>query len=590
MSPARAAALHRVGTRGVLVDLDSLEDVLAWHAALTADPLPDQRDVIAAAQTLLVTLQTPAAARRAYERLSEFAPESSLPSGGREIVIDVVYDGEDLDAVADALGISAQALIDRHTEETWAAAFGGFAPGFTYCVATDGTWDIARRDSPRTAVPAGSVALAGHFSAVYPRETPGGWQLIGRTEAPMWDESAEPPARITPGDTVRYRAVRSHAEAAPGSRADPAPEFAAEPARASADAGSAARPVLDVVDAGLQTLFQDMGRPGFGDLGVASSGVVDRASAWTANRLVGNGRSAAVLENVGGLRLRALVDTVLAVTGAEAPLTVSGSAPRSSASVPRSHPLAHPVLLRAGEELQVGAAGVGMRSYVAARGGFAAREVLGSAATDVLSGLGPEPVQSGDRLKVRVPKGVGAVELSAPNPLRIIGTEATLRCVPGPREEWFDPTERARFAAVTWSVTGQSNRIGLRLAPSGDAEPLRRRGNGELASEGMISGSVQVPPNGNPVLFLADHPVTGGYPVIATVVAEDLDIVGQLPPGSTVRFLPVDPRTLLPVHDVPAAVDDAPAVDGGRSATGDDAPTDETSHDSHPNEEAEDRT
>ncbi|MEV0983041.1 carboxyltransferase domain-containing protein [Brevibacterium sp. NPDC049920] len=638
--PGGALALHRVGTRAVLVDLPDLDTVMAWHAALTADPLPAQRGIVAAASTLLFTAHTPDAATRAFELLRDFASETSAQTGGREITLDVVYDGEDLAPLAEHLGLSPEALVEKHTAETWTGAFGGFAPGFTYCVPAAGGWDVPRRESPRTAVPPGSVALAGEFSAVYPRRTPGGWQLIGRTDTPMWDESADPPALIAPGDTVRYRAVRPTAEAGVGSAGGAGSESAGFAGKAgldgeaegrplgdasSADATSGdapdpgpavppapaapGRPVLRVEDAGLLTLIEDLGRAGYGDLGVASSGVLDRASAWTANRLVGNGGASAVLESIGGLRVTALVDTVVAVTGAEAPLTVApGRA--SGAGDPRRHPLAHPLLLRTGDELTVGGPRLGMRSYLAVRGGFAAHRVLGSAATDLLSGLGPEPVRTGDTLRVRNrprPAGAGnggepapatgsvsgapvnatsagtlpadapepetgaiaAVAAPAPNPLRVTGERAVLRCIMGPRADWFDAAEQARFTQVPWQVSGRSNRIGLRLEPGDGAAPLTRSRDGELASEGMITGAVQVPPDGNPVLFLADHPVTGGYPVIATVVAEDLDIAGQLPPGSAVTFTPVDPITLTPLAATgPEAAAGSEDPAGAEAATG----------------------
>ncbi|WP_295688305.1 carboxyltransferase domain-containing protein [uncultured Brevibacterium sp.] len=630
--PGGALALHRVGTRAVLVDLPDLDTVMAWHAALTADPLPAQRGIVAAASTLLFTAHTPDAATRAFELLRDFAPETSAQTGGREITLDVVYDGEDLAPLAEHLGLSPEALVEKHTAKTWTGAFGGFAPGFTYCVPAAGGWDVPRRESPRTAVPPGSVALAGEFSAVYPRRTPGGWQLIGRTDTPMWDESADPPALIAPGDTVRYRAVRPTVEAgagAPGgtepassdnggppAEARPGGDASATPPQPVAPSAPAApgRPVLRVEDAGLLTLIEDLGRAGYGDLGVASSGVLDRASAWTANRLVGNGGASAVLESIGGLRVTALVDTVVTVTGAEAPLTVApGRA--SGAGDPRRHPLAHPLLLRAGDELTVGGPRLGMRSYLAVRGGFAAHRVLGSAATDLLSGLGPEPVRTGDTLRVRNrprPAGAGnggepapttgsapgapvnatplgtspadapepetgaiaAVAAPAPNPLRVTGVRAVLRCIMGPRADWFDAAEQARFTQVPWQVSGRSNRIGLRLEPGDGAAPLTRSRDGELASEGMITGAVQVPPDGNPVLFLADHPVTGGYPVIATVVAEDLDIAGQLPPGSAVTFTPVDPVTLTPLAAAgPEAASGSEGPAGSEDTAGADAAT-----------------
>lgn len=512
-----SAVVHRVGTRAVLVELPELIDVMAWHASLSAQPLPGQTEVIAAATTVLVKTSSPRSAHQAAKALRDYTPTVSAEQDGKTVSIDVVYDGEDLAEVAAMLSISPDELIARHTSQTWLAAFGGFAPGFTYCVPTSGEWEIARRDSPRTQVPAGAVGLAGNFSAVYPRTSPGGWQLIGHTDAPMWDASADSPALLSPGDTVTYRAVRERVSVTPTPQHGEAP--------------SPAQPALTVLSSGMQTLFQDLGRPGHGDIGVNSSGAVDRGSAWTANNLLGNDRHATLLENIGGLRLAALVDTVLAVTGAHAEVTITDAKDVSS-----SRPLAAPLHLTAGSTLTVSPPDEGMRSYLAVRGGFVAPQTLGSSSTDILSGLGPAPVSEGETLSVGEAARSAAVGKQCPNPL----LSGDIRCVRGPRADWFSREEQRRFTTMEWSVTSQSNRVGVRLdAP----EPLTRTRDGELASEGMISGSIQVPPSGLPVIFLADHPVTGGYPVIGTVVAEDLDIVAQLSPGATVRFVFVDPDT-----------------------------------------------
>lgn len=514
--------IRRIGSRGILVELPDLPTVMAWHAELTRAPLPGQIDVIAATRTLLLSLESPRAAHRAREVLHDFTPPTFESAKARSVTIDVLYDGEDVAEAATLVGMSPSALIGWHTSTGWLGAFGGFAPGFTYCVTEDPSeaLDVPRRSSPRTAVPAGAVGLAGGFSAVYPRQSPGGWQLIGSTTTPMWDSSATPPALIAPGDRVTYRAVREHITVA-------------GPDLHRAGKNMPSRPVMRVEDSGLLTLIQDLGRPGNGDLGVTESGAADRASARAANAAVGNDPTLAVLENIGGMSLTALVDTVVAVTGALAPVTVGG----------RSVELGAPALISAGEAVSVGAASLGLRSYVAVRGGFTAEQVLGSSATDMLSGLGPIPVTGGTLAGgFRTP---GTTCARVTNPLRVSlvdnVTHAELRCVPGPRENWFEEGVE-KLASRTWEISGQSNRVGLRL----EGTPLTRAREGELASEGIVAGSVQVPANGLPLVFLRDHAVTGGYPVVATVVAEDLDVAAQLPPGSTVRFIPVDPDTLLP--------------------------------------------
>lgn len=496
--------IRRVGSRAVLLERDSLGEVMDAHAALTHAPLPGQIDAVAAARTVLLTFDSPRAAREAARSLADVTPEGVRTGDPRDIVIDVRYDGEDLDETARALGMSTAELIDWHTGTTFVGAFGGFAPGFTYCVPQDpaDALDIPRRVSPRTAVPAGAVALAGDFSAVYPRTSPGGWQLIGQTATPMWNTAATPPAVIAPGDRVRYRAV------------DTLPEPPEPGEYAPLTDG-----LLEVVDAGVLTLIEDLGRPGHGNLGVTTSGAADRAAHRAANEAVGNPATSATLENIGGLTVIARRETALAATGAGT-FTVNG----------RDVPMGTPVVVPPGAEATIHPTS-SLRSYLAVRGGVDARWELGSRSTDQLSGLGPDPVRAGDVL----PTANEARDVSrvVSNPVR---ESSVLRCVAGPREDWIDGGAEA-LAAGTWEISAASNRVGLRLT----GESLARARTGELASEGIVAGSVQIPADGQPVVFLRDHAVTGGYPVVATVIAEDLDIAGQLGPGDTVTFTLIDP-------------------------------------------------
>jgi biotin-dependent carboxylase-like uncharacterized protein len=272
---------------------------------------------------------------------------------------------------------------------------------------------------------------------------------------------------------------------------------------------------LTVLATGPLTTVQDAGRPGQGALGVGRSGACDRGAAALANRLVGNHPDAAVLEvTLGGLALRADADLVVATTGARC----SG---------------AHnaPTALPAGRELRLGLPDTGLRTYVAVRGGVAVEPVLGSRSTDLLSGLGPAPLTVGTVLPVGTAAGpMPGVDLApvADPP----GGEVTVRVLPGPRADWFAEEAVRALTGTPWTVTDESNRIGLRLS----GVVLERTRSGELASEGMVRGALQVPPSGQPVLFLADAPVTGGYPVIGYVDDAHVDRCGQLRPGQTLRF------------------------------------------------------
>ncbi|MFJ1609172.1 biotin-dependent carboxyltransferase family protein [Streptomyces sp. NPDC088253] len=284
---------------------------------------------------------------------------------------------------------------------------------------------------------------------------------------------------------------------------------------------------LAVVRAGALTTVQDRGRPGHAHLGVPRSGALDAPAAALANRLVGNPVKAAVLETtLNGCALRPRSVVTVAVTGAPCPVTVDG----------RPAPWGAPVRLLAGELLDIGPARAGVRSYVAVAGGVAVDPVLGSRSTDLLSGLGPPPLTDGTVLPLGRPDGVHTRVDVVPQPGP--PSELVLRVTPGPRDDWFTPSALRTLARGTFRVSSASNRIGLRTqGPS-----LERAVSGELPSEGMVLGAVQVPPDGRPVVFLADHPTTGGYPVIAVVRGADLPAAAQAVPGTPVRFMVVRRR------------------------------------------------
>jgi biotin-dependent carboxylase-like uncharacterized protein len=272
-----------------------------------------------------------------------------------------------------------------------------------------------------------------------------------------------------------------------------------------------------VLATGPLTTVQDEGRPGLAALGVGRSGACDRRSYRLANRLVGNEAGAAVLEvTFGGLALRAEGDLLVVTTGARC----AGSFPHNA-----------PAYLPAGAELRLGPPAAGLRTYVAIRGGVAVEPVLGSRATDILAGLGPPVISAGDVLPVgTAPLPVPGVDV-APVAETEDG-ELTVQVLPGPRLDWFTAPTWTTLTGQPYSVTNDSNRIGLRL----DGAQLERSEQGELPSEGMVRGALQIPPSGRPVLFLADHPVTGGYPVLGYVRDAEVDRCAQLVPGQRVRF------------------------------------------------------
>jgi len=193
------------GTASLLVEFDDLDEVLPMYAALVQDPPNGVLDIVPAALTvLLVTdpLETSLPdVRRAVLQLN---PQEDRRAVGELVELPVIYDGDDLEDTARLLGCDVAELVDRHTEDEWTVAFCGFTPGFGYLTSTTRQWNVARRSSPRTKVPPGSVALAGMYSGVYPRESPGGWQLIGRTDVALFDLARDPAALLRPGNRVRF--------------------------------------------------------------------------------------------------------------------------------------------------------------------------------------------------------------------------------------------------------------------------------------------------------------------------------------------------------------------------------------------------
>lgn len=286
--------------------------------------------------------------------------------------------------------------------------------------------------------------------------------------------------------------------------------------------------IIEVIRAGALTTVQDLGRPGWAHLGVPRSGALDQPALRLANRLVGNPETAAGLETtVTGCALRLPVGATVAVTGAVARVRMAGQLVEPGAAVP----------VPAGAVLDVGPARRGVRSYLAVAGGVDVPPVLGSRATDTLSGLGPAPLRDGDVLPIGAPTAGGPgggvlphTTLAVPADDGPAGGELWLTVRLGPRADWFTPAAVEALLGTAYTVSPMSNRVGVRLTGAS----LTRTVTGELPSEGVVLGAVQVPTDGQPLIFLADHPTTGGYPVIAVV--DDVAPLAQVRPGTTLRF------------------------------------------------------
>ena len=534
-----------MGGAALLVEVADTDAALALRAHL--GPLAERATgvweavdhLVAGARTVLVVLRDPGrrsdVGRECLDEATRLTVAVAPPTDAAEVVVPVRYDGPDLDEVAHVTGLNRDEVVRAHTGTTWRVGFGGFAPGFAYLVDGDPRLHVPRRGEPRTRVPAGSVALAGDFSGIYPQDSPGGWQLIGTTDAVLWDVDRDPPALLAPGTSVRFVDADQTSSSGPVAPAGPSVTGMAGTtgpldsggSRVGGDIGQRG---LEVLATGPLTLVEDLGRPGLADAGVGRSGAADPTAYLLGLRLVGHlldphetsGPAPASLEvTLGGLSVRAHGDLLVALTGAPCPADVDG----------RPVPHGAPVALVDGAVLTLGVPAAGLRTWLAVRGGVTVTPVLGSRATDTLARVGPPLPGAGDLLPIGPPPATFPVVEVAPQPSLTDG-EVVLDVGPGPRAGWCDLTG---VDETSWAVSSRSNRVGIRLEGN-TIQRLPAYAGRELPSEGMVPGAVQVPPGGEPVVFLADHPVTGGYPVVAVLTSRAIALAAQLRPGQRVRL------------------------------------------------------
>jgi antagonist of KipI len=486
--------------------------------ALRDRPFPGFREAAPTYRSLLV-LYDPRACRfaeacAALGALADAAPAPDL--AGRLVIVPTRYggdDGADLAEVARDRGLTEAEAIAAHSSQEYTAFMLGFMAGFAYLGTVPAALETPRRSTPRLKVPAGSVAIAGRQTGIYPVTSPGGWNLIGRTSIRLFDPLTAPPSLIQAGDRVRFVPV----DELPPPAAPAALPFPAGP------------PALEVLEPGLLTTVQDHGRPGWRRAGVGGSGPMDGPALRAANRAVGNAAGAAALEcTVAGPRLRFLATTRFALAGGD-PSAVLHRDDLGAWPVP----LGPPVLARAGNVLAFGARRSGSRTYAAFAGGIDAPLVLGSRSTDLTAGFGGlagRALRGGDLIALG---GVGErPQLEEQAHMRSAREEA-VRVVLGPQDDHFGPEALAAFLGEAYTLAAESDRVGCRL----QGPRLSHRGAAEIVTDGMVPGCVQVPPDGQPIVMMAGGPTTGGYPKIATVVSADLPALAQLLPGEgRVRF------------------------------------------------------
>jgi KipI family sensor histidine kinase inhibitor len=508
-----------MGERAVLLEVADQAEVHFLWSALRAAQLEGVEDVVGGGASVLIVTRVGAPLDELTQRVITVSTARTRRPTSRDIVIPVVYDGPDLADVAAITGLNTHEIIGRHAGSHYEVAFVGFSPGFAYLTGPHPSLHVPRLETPRKVVPAGSVALAAGMSAIYPQATPGGWRIIGRTDRVMFDPTRAQPSLLAPGDRVRFEP-----------RTD-LPRLTEPVLKAEVFDGTPGESIT-VLESGPHSTVQDRGRIGWAHVGVPRAGALDAASAHWANRLVGNPPDAAVLEVAfGGLRAVLGPARRVAVTGARADVTVDGLPARQDTGL----------YLPRGAEMVIGRVRAGVRVYVAVEGGIATAPVLGSQATDTLSGLGPRSLEDGDivplgppgsgppRLTVGpAPAAGGAARHWYPAPDDLIEVQALI----GPRSDRISSIGLERLAAAEFVVNPTSDRTGIRL----DGPAVERANPSEVPSQGMVPGAIQIPPDGKPIVLMRNHPSTGGYPVAAVVGEAGVDRLAQAAPGVRVRF------------------------------------------------------
>jgi KipI family sensor histidine kinase inhibitor len=547
--------VHRLADHGLHVSFGDVIDVaLSRRIATLTESLRSEsimgvRDLVPSYTTLVVVLDPGIVDPKDLEqRIRELwhdpgtrsAP--AAPATSRHVVIPVAYGGvhgPDLQAVARSTGLSTDEVVRRHAGADYVVGALGFVPGFAFLIGLPPELATPRRSTPRVEVPAGSVGIGGQQTGVYALPTAGGWSLIGRTPLRMFDPSREQPSLLQTGDTVRFDPIDHvmFTRMAPRERPPiPVPE---------AHRVKVHWPGMIVLEPGLLTSVQDLGRTGLGHIGVSPGGAVDRGALIAGNRLVGNEDGAAALEiTLVGPHLRFLRPARIAITGADLGAQLNGERfPNGRARV-----------LHPGDQLAFDprVARVGARAYLCITSGSGSGSgsgidvpvELGSRATDLTAGFGGldgRALKAGDHLswepsgswsplraairRSLVPAAGGAIAPSR-HPFRVVR---------GPQADRFDDRGWHMFLTHRWHVSSKSNRVGIRL----EGPLIVARDRSDLISEGMVTGSIQITGEGQPIVMLPARATIGGYPKIATVIAADLDRLGQLRPGETIRFTEV---------------------------------------------------
>ena len=477
------------------------------------------KDLVPAAKTILVFNEIETNFKTLVASIQSLKIDSGFERSGQEVIVPICYNGEDLAQVAELQGLTVADVIRKHHQSVWNVAFIGFAPGFAYMSSPDKPFtDIPRLTVPRK----NTVRLFGVGWKIlwYLPKRQSGWLAADwYNNRKMWDLERKNPALLLPGMTVHFEDVTHR------------PTTVTVPQQITRKAEpKQSVPLFTITAPSLQMLIQDEGRLNQTNIGVGVAGAMDLSAMHSANRIVGNPTDTPVIEVLnGGLKAKMQHAGVIAVAGAISNIRVKFADGQTA-----DFASYQPIDLDEGDEFQIQPPTAGLRNYLAVRGGIDVEPVLNSASFDSLAVLGPEPLKLGDSIYQGQVKAANiSVNEVGKSDLPKAGEVVELDIVMGPRTDWFEQDSIELLCQQEWLVTNESNRVGLRL--SGE-QPLTRKITHELESEGTCIGALQIPPSGQPVLFMNDHPLTGGYPVIASVAKHHWDLVAQIPAGCRIKF------------------------------------------------------
>lgn len=543
-----------IGDHSVLADFSKspnpLREIHGISKLLFANKPDWAGEIIPGLDSLIVQLkfssENPSLVRKqAIEELEKLEREFSKQRNRKSQVhnkhrIQVCYHPDvalDLISIAKACKLSTEEVVRLHKESLYTADILGFMPGFTYFSGLNPKLRLPRLNSPRPSVPKGSVAIAELQTAIYPRATPGGWNIIGRSPNTLFDIQKNPPGLFMAGDQMEIEEISldkfhelDHVQSA-------------QEILRSAQANSINSARIEVLQAGTFSSIQDNPRENLSHWAVGPGGACDLDSLHLANALVGNLPETAAIEMTStGPTLLFHEACCIAWVGATCEGIVDGQ------RIPGNRP----VWLAKGSTLKFSSLHPGFRSMLAIGGGLALPHILGRAGSHISADIGPKRLEKGDVLLI----GDAKAPLNSPflkslytpgllpsfpkwhirSPFLPTESVTQIQCLPGPHLSFLQAKDQESFWSTVWSVSNQSNRMGVRL----QSDFKLKKDLPHIPSQAITFGTVQFPPSQEPIVMLAEHQTTGGYPRLAEVIRADLVKLAQLKPGSKIQLKPVN--------------------------------------------------